>query len=69
LKLKYDEPLSNDAFNVNLRRYSVDIEKIVAMCKPKGCLVCIDGTFATPCNSKAGWCKLKPVLKSPAFSA
>lgn len=31
----------------------VDIERISAMCKPKGCLVCIDGTFATPCNLKA----------------
>jgi cystathionine gamma-synthase len=31
----------------------VDIERIVKLCKPTGCLVCIDGTFATPCNSRA----------------
>lgn len=31
----------------------VDIERIVNLCKPSGCLVCIDGTFATPCNSRA----------------
>lgn len=31
----------------------VDIERIVSLCKPTGCLVCIDGTFATPCNSRA----------------
>ena len=31
----------------------VDIERIVNLCKPTGCLVCIDGTFATPCNSRA----------------
>jgi cystathionine gamma-synthase len=30
----------------------VDIDRISKMCKPKGCLVCIDGTFATPCNLK-----------------
>ena len=31
----------------------VDIERIAKLCKPKGCLVCIDGTFATPVNLKA----------------
>ena len=31
----------------------VDIERISKLCKPKGCLVCIDGTFATPVNSRA----------------
>ena len=31
----------------------VDIERIVKLCKPTGCLVCIDGTFATPCNSRS----------------
>ena len=30
----------------------VDIERIAKLCKPKGCLVCIDGTFATPVNLK-----------------
>ena len=31
----------------------VDVERISKLCKPKGCLVCIDGTFATPINSRA----------------
>ena len=31
----------------------VDVERISKLCKPKGCLVCIDGTFATPVNSRA----------------
>jgi cystathionine gamma-synthase len=31
----------------------VDVERIAKLCKPKGCLVCIDGTFATPINSRA----------------
>ena len=31
----------------------VDIERIAKLCKPSGCLVCIDGTFATPVNSRA----------------
>lgn len=31
----------------------VDIARISKMCKPKGCVVCIDGTFATPCNLQA----------------
>jgi hypothetical protein len=33
LKLKYDEPLSNVAFNVNLRRYTLDaIDKMIDHC-------------------------------------
>lgn len=31
----------------------VDIPTIKAMCEPKGCVVCIDSTFATPVNQKA----------------
>jgi cystathionine gamma-synthase len=31
----------------------VDIQRIAQMCAPSGCVVCIDSTFATPCNTKA----------------
>lgn len=31
----------------------VDVPAIKAMCEPKGCIVCIDSTFATPINQKA----------------
>jgi len=31
----------------------VDVERISKLCKPKNCIVCVDGTFATPVNSKA----------------
>lgn len=31
----------------------VDIPTIKALCEPKGCIVCIDSTFATPVNQKA----------------
>ena len=31
----------------------VDVAAIAALCRPKGCLVCIDSTFATPVNQAA----------------
>jgi len=31
----------------------IDIPKVTEMCHAKGCVVCIDGTFATPVNQKA----------------
>jgi len=31
----------------------VDVRAIAALCRPLGCLVCIDSTFATPCNQRA----------------
>jgi len=31
----------------------VDVPAIAALCRPKGAVVCIDSTFATPCNSRA----------------
>jgi cystathionine gamma-synthase len=31
----------------------VDIQRIGQMCGASGCVVCIDSTFATPCNTKA----------------
>jgi cystathionine gamma-synthase len=31
----------------------VDIPRIAALCRPKGAVVCIDSTFATPVNQKA----------------
>ena len=31
----------------------VDVRAISALCRPKGCLVCVDSTFATPCNQRA----------------
>jgi len=30
----------------------IDIPKVKELCEPYGCAVCIDGTFATACNSK-----------------
>eukprot|EP00958_Prasinococcus_capsulatus_P004080 scaffold377_cov563-Prasinococcus_capsulatus_cf.AAC.39 len=31
----------------------IDIPKVSKMCHEHGCLVCIDSTFSTPCNTKA----------------
>jgi len=31
----------------------IDVELVSKMCHDKGCIVCIDGTFATPINQRA----------------
>jgi cystathionine gamma-synthase len=31
----------------------VDVQRIAQLCAPSGAVVCIDSTFATPCNTKA----------------
>jgi hypothetical protein len=36
LKLKHDEPLSNVAFNFNLRRYSVGVRAVPGVVRPGG---------------------------------
>jgi hypothetical protein len=46
LKLEYDEPLSNFAFNFNVRRYTK---------------VAFPAKYANSEPPKAGWRKLKPV--------
>ena len=69
--LKYDEPLSNFAFNFNVRRY---IEEghvpDVAPALDKG--GCMDGNQSSLAQLTVGRCRLtvsKPVLKAPMVSA
>ena len=71
LKLTHDRPLSNVAFNVNLRRYSMDYESSggeTALIRAAGLqrFTCVQTLIAV------GRCRLtvyKPMLKAPVVSA